>query len=71
MKIADGFEKACEIALARLVEVADTIDIKEDDNIRLVEAAMTSLSSKVVSNNKEKMARIAVKAVLSVANLER
>lgn len=32
---------------------------------------MTSLSSKVVSKNKEALAKIAVKAVLSVANLER
>jgi T-complex protein 1 subunit epsilon len=32
---------------------------------------MTSLSSKVVSKSKESLAKIAVKAVLSVCNLER
>jgi len=32
---------------------------------------MTSLGSKVVSNNKRKLAEIAVEAVLSVADLER
>jgi len=32
LKIADGFEKACEIALERLKEVSDTIDINEDNN---------------------------------------
>jgi len=32
---------------------------------------MTSLGSKVVSKNKRKMAELAVKAVLSVADIER
>ena len=32
---------------------------------------MTALGSKVVSNNKRQMAEIAVKAILSVADLER
>ena len=71
LKIADGYEKACEIALEELKKIADEVDILKDDNIELVQAAMTSLSSKVVSKNKEVLAKIAVKAVVSVANMER
>lgn len=71
LKIADGFDKACEIACARLDQIAEEIDIQENNHERLIEAAMTALSSKVVSKNKRKMAQIAVDAVLSVADLER
>ncbi|EAR99432.2 TCP-1 (CTT or eukaryotic type II) chaperonin family, epsilon subunit (macronuclear) [Tetrahymena thermophila SB210] len=71
LKIADGFDKACEIACERLEQIAEDIDINENTHERLVEAAMTALSSKVVSKNKRKMAQISVDAVLSVADLER
>lgn len=71
LKIADGFDKACEIACKRLDEIAEVIDIQENKHERLIEAAMTALSSKVVSKNKRKMAQISVDAVLSVADLER
>ncbi|EGR32682.1 hypothetical protein IMG5_074360 [Ichthyophthirius multifiliis] len=71
LKIADGFDKACELAVLRLEEISEMIDIKEDNHERLIEAAMTALSSKVVSKNKRKMAQISVDAVLSVADLER
>lgn len=71
LKIADGFDKACEIAINRLQEISETIDIKSNNSERLIEAAITSLGSKVVSKYKRKMAEIAVKAVLSVADLDR
>ena len=71
LKIADGFEKACEIAVSRLDEISEEVNINENNHLRLVEAAMTALGSKVVSNNKRKLAEIAIEAVLSVADLER
>jgi len=52
LKVADGFERACEMAVKRLVEISDFIDINENNHERLVEAAMTSLGSKVVSKYK-------------------
>jgi T-complex protein 1 subunit epsilon len=71
LNIADGFERACEIAINRLEEISEEIDIVENGHERLIEAAMTSLGSKVVSKNKRQMAKIALDAVLSVADLER
>jgi len=54
-----------------LDDISDEIDIYADNNLNLIESAKTSLGSKVVSHDKQKMAEIAVKAVLSVADLER
>ena len=71
LKIADGYDKACDIAVKRLEEITEKIDIKANANERLIEAAITSLGSKVVSKYKRNLAEIAVKAVLSVADLER
>ena len=71
LNIADGFEKACELAVGRLEQISEEIDVVANDHERLIEAAMTSLGSKVVNKNKRQMAQIALKAVLSVADLER
>lgn len=71
LKIADGFDKACDIAVKRLEQITEIIDIKANAHEKLIEAAMTSLGSKVVSKNKRSLAEIAVKAVISVADLER
>jgi T-complex protein 1 subunit epsilon len=43
----------------------------ENDHERLVEAARTALGSKIVTGMKNEFGRIAVDAVLSVADLER
>lgn len=71
LKIADGFDKAADIAVRTLEEVAEIIKFDEKDFGELVDAAMISLGSKVVSKDKKKLAEIAVKAVLAVADLER
>lgn len=71
LKIADGFDKACDIAVKRLEEITEKIDVKSNNHETLIEAAMTSLGSKVVSKYKRNLAEIAVSAVLSVADLER
>ena len=71
LKIADGYDKACDIALKRLDEISDKLDINVNDHEHLVNAAMTSLGSKIVSGIKKKLAEISVKAILGVADLER
>jgi T-complex protein 1 subunit epsilon len=71
LRVADGFEKACDIAVKRIEEIAQQIDVMKDNNAALIKAARTSLGSKVVSGNTDKLARIAVDAILSVADLER
>ena len=71
MKIADGFEQACEIAVKKVKEISEPIDIKKNDYEFLRKCATTALGSKVVSKCKEHFADLAVKSVLHVADLER
>ena len=71
LKIADGFERACDIAVKRIDSIQEEIDIQKNENEFLKKCATTALGSKVVSKCQDLMADIAVKAVLSVADLER
>lgn len=71
IRIADGFEKACKIACEHLEEISDTIKFDIENYESLILTAMTTLSSKIVNIYKRHMAEIAVKAVLSVADLDR
>lgn len=71
MKISDGFEKACNVAVGHLDTIADEIKISKDDTEVLFKTAKTSLGSKIVSKCHDKFAKMAVDAVLSVADLDR
>merc|ERR1711871_8618 len=71
IRIADGYEMACEIAVARLNEISDTVEFTREDTTNLVKTCMTTLNSKVVNRHLEQMANIAVDAVLGVADLDR
>jgi len=71
VRVAEGFEAACAVALKTLADSADTIHFeKKVDDAVLVETAATTLSSKIINVHKRKMAQIAVDAVLSVAVIE-
>merc|ERR1719336_249148 len=71
LRIAHGFEKACEVAVKRVEAIAKEVDIMADEKAALKKAAQTALGSKVVSSRKDQLAEISVNAVLSVATLER
>ncbi|ORM40637.1 T-complex protein 1 subunit epsilon [Babesia sp. Xinjiang] len=76
LRIADGYDKACDIAIKRLEEIAANQDEKyrpgTANNMELYKkAAFTALGSKVVSSCQEHLADIAVNAVLSVMDEER
>ncbi|KAL2755589.1 hypothetical protein ACRALDRAFT_1043291 [Sodiomyces alcalophilus JCM 7366] len=71
IRIADGFDHACDIAVAELDRIADVMEFSKDDKKNLVKVARTSLGSKIVSKAHDQFANIAVDAVLSVADLER
>lgn len=71
LKIADGFEQACEIAVKKVQEIAQPIDIKKNNFSYLRQCATTALGSKVVSKCQDHFADLAVKSVLHVADLER
>ncbi|MCD6538310.1 TCP-1/cpn60 chaperonin family protein [Candidatus Bathyarchaeota archaeon] len=64
--IIGGFRKASEKALEALERIAVQVDPADRDALRRV--AMTSLASKIVSENKEQLAEITVEAVLLVAH---
>jgi len=71
LRIATGYEKACEVAVRRVQSIARTVDIQADEKAALKKAACTALGSKVVSSRKDQLADVCVTAVLSVAVLER
>ncbi|KDO33745.1 T-complex protein 1 subunit epsilon [Saprolegnia parasitica CBS 223.65] len=70
MRIADGFEEACAIAVKHLESVSDRIEFSKDNTTPLIETAMTTLSSKIINKYKRQMAEIAVSAVTKVCNWE-
>mmetsp|Transcript_752 Transcript_752/g.1134 ORF Transcript_752/g.1134 Transcript_752/m.1134 type:complete len:543 (-) Transcript_752:356-1984(-) len=71
VRVAEGFEKAAEVAIETLDKIGDRVEFSSENIDPLVTTAMTTLSSKIINVNKEKMARIAVNAVLNVADIER
>ncbi|CAE7571367.1 CCT5 [Symbiodinium natans] len=71
LRIATGFEKACEVAVKRVEEIAKVIDILSEEQAALKKAASTALGSKVVSSRKDQLAKISVDAVLAVCDLDR
>lgn len=69
IKIANGFDEACKIAVKQLNQVADEVTI--DNKSNLLKAAKTSLGSKIVSKAHDHFAHMAVDAVLAVADIDR
>lgn len=70
VRISEGFEQAAEVALKHLAAISDRVEFTKDNTTPLIDTAMTTLSSKIINVHKRKMAKIAVDAVLSVADLE-
>ena len=71
IRIARGYEMACEIAVAHLATVADKVEFSVDNIEPLIQTAKTTLGSKIVNRFHSQMAQIAVNAVLAVADMER
>merc|ERR1711977_177274 len=71
IRIADGYEMACNIAVEHLKQISDTVEFSNADTSNLLKTCMTTLNSKVVNRHLEQMAQIAVDAVLAVADLDR
>ncbi|KAK5100212.1 T-complex protein 1 subunit epsilon [Lithohypha guttulata] len=71
IRIADGYDQACDVAVAHLDKISDEISFTRDDTSNLLKVAKTSLGSKIVSKAHDQFAQIAVDAVMSVADLER
>ena len=71
IRIADGYDQACEAAVEELDRISDEIPFTREKTANLQKVAKTSLGSKIVSKAHDQFAQIAVDAVLSVADLER
>jgi len=71
LKIADGFDQACEIAVKKVLEISNELDINKKDHDYLRKCATTALGSKVVSKCQDHFADLALRAVLAVADIER
>jgi len=71
IRIADGFDRACAVAVEQLNRISDRVDYSVEDTENLLKCAKTSLGSKIVSKEHTQFAQIAVDAVLAVADLER
>ncbi|PVU85113.1 hypothetical protein BB560_000915 [Smittium megazygosporum] len=71
VRIAEGFEKACKIAVDHLDSVSDVVPWSKDDTSNLVKCAKVSLGSKIVKKCLDQFAKMAVDSVLSVADIER
>jgi T-complex protein 1 subunit epsilon len=76
-RISEGFERAVDMCIPRLEEIATTLDIDISPNAgveanrELVMTAMTTLNSKIVNRMKEPLAEMCAKAVLAVADHKR
>ena len=72
VRVAEGFEAACQVSLETWRKIADTVHFekKVDDKV-LVETASTTLSSKIINVHKRKMAQIAVRVSVSQIELQR
>ncbi|KAL3942610.1 MAG: hypothetical protein SGARI_000213 [Bacillariaceae sp.] len=71
VRIARGFEAASQVAIDQLAKIAEKVEFSKDDLEPLLTTAKTTLSSKILQPHKEEMAKVAVQAVLDVADLER
>lgn len=71
IRIADGFEMACNTAVEYMRTIADEVVFSDKDQEELIKTASSTLGSKIVSRCQRQMAEIAVKAVFAVADHER
>merc|ERR1712012_832794 len=65
-----GFELAAQASIKNLDKIADEFKIDLKDTSNLVKTAKTTLGSKIINKCHDKMANIAVDAILSVADFE-
>ncbi|CAA7267021.1 unnamed protein product [Cyclocybe aegerita] len=71
IRIADGFDRACAVAVEHLDSISERVDFSPSNTNNLLKTAKTSLGSKIVSKEHTQFAQIAVDAVLAVADLQR
>lgn len=71
IRVARGYEKAAELCAEHLEKISDIVPWSPDNLDNLLKTAETTLGSKIINRFQKQMAKIAVDAVVSVADLER
>jgi T-complex protein 1 subunit epsilon len=71
LRVAEGYEVGCRIAMANLDKIAQKFVFRESDVEPMVRACMTALSSKIVGRCQRSLAEVCGWAVLAVADLQR
>lgn len=71
IRIADGYERASEVAIRQLEAISESFPVSPDNKEPLIKTAMTTLGSKIVNRCHRQLAEVAVDAVLAVADFER
>ncbi|VEU42599.1 unnamed protein product [Pseudo-nitzschia multistriata] len=71
VRIARGFEAASQVAIQHLEKISEKVEFSKDYLDPLLTTAKTTLNSKILQPYKEEMSKIAVQAILDVADLER
>jgi len=71
IRISDGYEIAAKIAAAKLDSISEVFKVDMANPEPFIKLAMTTLGSKIINRCHRQMAKIAVDAILSVADLER
>eukprot|EP01084_Bolivina_argentea_P007953 14890_1 len=71
IRIAQGFESACDEAVSHLESISDKVEVSADNASNLYQTAETTISSKIINRFRSEMAKIAVDAVLSVTDWDR
>ena len=70
IRIAEGFELASQCSVRNLEKIADDFKIDLNDTSNLVKTAKTTLGSKIINKCHDQMARIAVDAIMAVADFD-
>merc|ERR1719204_1384985 len=55
MRIAQGFEKACDASVACLDKISDTVKVEKGTKEFLIKTAKTTLNSKIINRYCDKM----------------
>ncbi|XP_050718522.1 T-complex protein 1 subunit epsilon-like [Eriocheir sinensis] len=70
IRIADGYELAAKKAIENLEKIAEEFPVDTNNLEPLILTAMTTLGSKIINRCHRQMAKIAVDAVMAVADME-
>lgn len=71
VRISAGFEQAADFCVKHLDKITDRVPFSKEDTTALFKTARTTLSSKIVNRCHDKFSKLAVDAVLAVADLDR